>query len=78
MYTIISLCIGRPKTVNFPFVPNGKLMVFRGPKIYAPYGTCDCYYRFLAGMERLLDINIAQSTARLFSRLPKVLMYRDT
>ena len=28
-----SLSIGTPKTVNFPFVPNGKLMVFRCPNI---------------------------------------------
>ena len=23
------ISIGTPKTINFPFVPNGKLMVFR-------------------------------------------------
>ena len=27
------LSIGTPKTINFPFVPNGKLMVFRCPNI---------------------------------------------
>ena len=28
------LHIGTPKTINFPFVPNGKLMVFRCPNTY--------------------------------------------
>ena len=27
------LSIGTPKTINFPFVPNGKLMLFRCPNI---------------------------------------------
>ena len=26
-YTLKCLSIGTPKTINFPFVPNGKLMV---------------------------------------------------
>ena len=29
--TLKCLSIGTPKTINFPFVPNGKLMVFRYP-----------------------------------------------
>ena len=29
------LKIGTPKTINFPFVPNGKLMIFRCPSIQA-------------------------------------------
>ena len=29
--TLKCLSIGTPKTINFPFVPNGKLMVFRVP-----------------------------------------------
>ena len=31
--TLKCLSIGTPKTINFPFVPNGKLMVFRCPNI---------------------------------------------
>ena len=31
------LGIGTPKINNFPFVPNGKLIVFRCPKIKANY-----------------------------------------
>ena len=31
--TLKCLSIGTPKTINFPFVPNGKLTVFKGPKI---------------------------------------------
>ena len=31
------LSIGTPKIINFPFVPNGKLIIFRCPKIWAHY-----------------------------------------
>ena len=31
--TLKRLNIGTPKTINFPFVPNGKLMIFRCPSI---------------------------------------------
>ena len=31
------LSIGTPKTINFPFVPNGKLIVFRCPEMWAHY-----------------------------------------
>ena len=27
--TVMCLNIGPPNTINFPFVPNGKLMIFR-------------------------------------------------
>ena len=36
-YTLKCLSIGTPKIVNFPFVSNGKLMVFRCPNIQAHY-----------------------------------------
>ena len=29
------LSIGTPKIINFPFVPNGKFIIFRCPKIWA-------------------------------------------
>ena len=35
--TVMCLSIGTPKTINFPFVPNGKLIIFRCPKIKAHY-----------------------------------------
>ena len=35
--TIMCLSIGTPKIINFPFVPNGKLIVFRCPKMWAHY-----------------------------------------
>ena len=31
------LSSGTPKIINFPFVPNGKLIIFRCPKIWAHY-----------------------------------------
>ena len=31
--TLKCLSIGTPKTINFPFVPNGKLIDFRCPNI---------------------------------------------
>ena len=33
VYTLKCLSIGTPKTINYPFVSNGKLMVFRCPYI---------------------------------------------
>ena len=35
--TLKCLSIGTPKIFNFPFVSNGKLMVFRCPNIQAHY-----------------------------------------
>ena len=32
-YTVMCLSIGTPEIINFPFVPNGKLIIFRCPKI---------------------------------------------
>ena len=31
--TLMCLSIGTPKIINFPFVPNGKFIIFRCPKI---------------------------------------------
>ena len=35
--TLKCLSIGTLKIINFPFVPNGKFMIFRCPKIKAEY-----------------------------------------
>ena len=35
MHTLKCLNIGTLKTINFPFVPNGKLIIFKCPKIWA-------------------------------------------
>ena len=38
LYTVMCLSIGTPdKKINFPFVPNGKFIIFRCPKIWANY-----------------------------------------
>ena len=37
MITVMCLNVGTPKIFNFPFVPNGKLIIFRSPKIQAYY-----------------------------------------
>ena len=37
MTTLKCLSIGTPKTINFPFVSNGKLMIFRLPNIQTDY-----------------------------------------
>ena len=37
MNTLKCLSIGTPNLINFPFVSNGKLMVFRYPNIQAHY-----------------------------------------
>ena len=33
MNTVMYLNIGTPKIIDFPFVPNGKFIIFRCPKI---------------------------------------------
>ena len=36
-HTLKCLSIGTPKIINFPFVSNGKLMIFRCPNIQTDY-----------------------------------------
>ena len=36
-YTVMCLSIGTPKIINFPFVPHGKLFIFRCPKLWTHY-----------------------------------------
>ena len=36
-HTLKCLSIGTPKIINFPFVPNEKLMIFRCPNIQTDY-----------------------------------------
>ena len=40
------LSIGTPKTINFPFVSSGKLMIFRCPNIQAHYNEAVIYLNF--------------------------------
>ena len=44
--TLKCLSIGTHKTINFPFVPNGKLMVFKCPNIQAHYNETVIYLNF--------------------------------
>ena len=44
--TLKCLSIGTPKTINFPFVSNGKLMLFRCPNIQAHYNEAMIYLNF--------------------------------
>ena len=44
--TLKCLSIGTPKTINFPFASNGKLMVFRCPNIQAHYNGAVIYLIF--------------------------------
>ena len=44
--TLKCLSIGPPKTINYPFVSNGKLMVFRCPYIQAHYNEAVIYLKF--------------------------------
>ena len=43
LYTLKCLSIGTPKIINFPFVSNGKLMIFRCPNIQAHYNEAVIY-----------------------------------
>ena len=44
--TLKCLSIGTPKTINFPFVSNGKLIVFRRLNIQAHYNEAVIYLNF--------------------------------
>ena len=44
--TLKCLSIGTPKTINFPFVANGKLMVFRCTNIQVHYNEAVIYLNF--------------------------------
>ena len=46
LHTLKCLSIGTSKTINFPFVPNGKLMVFRCSNIPAHYNEAVIYLNF--------------------------------
>ena len=37
------LSIGTPKTINFPFVPNVRFIIFRCPKLWAHYMLVGCF-----------------------------------
>ena len=66
--TLKCLSIGTPKTINFPFVSNGKLMIFRCPNIPAHYNEAVIYLNFgtpknnefsiLEQMENLLFLGV--------------------
>ena len=43
IHTLKCLRIGTPKAINFPFVSNGKLMVFRCPNSQAHYNEAVIY-----------------------------------
>ena len=66
-YTLKCLSIGTHKNIDFPFVPNGKLMFFRYPSIYADYslavicrkfGTPKIIYFPFGTMEHLLVLGV--------------------
>ena len=65
--TLQCLSIGSPKTIHFPFVSNGKLMVFMCPNIQAHYNEAVNYLKFgtpeimnfpLEQMENLLVLGV--------------------
>ena len=41
--TVMCLSIGTPTTINFPFVANVKLIIFRCPKIWVHYSLIIMY-----------------------------------
>ena len=45
-YTLKCLSIGTPKTINFPFVSDEKLMIFRCSNIQAHYNAAVIYLNF--------------------------------
>ena len=45
-HTLKCLSIGTPKTINFPFVLNEKLMIFRCSNVQAYYNEAVIYLNF--------------------------------
>ena len=84
-YTLKCLSIGTPKTINFPFVSNEKLMIFRCSNIQAHYLKMVNFPFGTNGKFIILDVPIlkhirvlscAQSTAEscFFTKISLVLM----
>ena len=46
LYTLKCFSIGTPKIINFPFVSNGKFMVFTCPNIHSHYNEAVLYLNF--------------------------------
>ena len=44
--TLKCVSIGTPKTINFPFVPNGKFMGFKCPNIQAHHNCAVIFLKF--------------------------------
>ena len=56
--TLKCLSIGTPKTINFPIVSNGKLMIFRCPNIQAHYNEAVIYLPVNSGTPKNNEFSI--------------------
>ena len=68
MTTLKCLSIGTPKTVNFPFVSNGKLMVFRCPNIQVHYNEAVVYQIF--GTSKIMNFSFGTNGKYIIFRCP--------
>ena len=66
--TLKCLSIGTPKTINFPFVSNGKLMLFRCPNIQAQYNEAVNYLNF--GTPEIMNFPFAPNGKFIIFRCP--------
>ena len=64
VYTLKCLILGHLKIINFPFVPNGKFIIIRAPKILAHYSL----------IIMCLNIGIPNNHNFLFGRNGKVVV----
>ena len=62
------LSIGTPKTINFPFVSNGKLMFFRCPNIQAHYNAAVIYLNF--GTPKIMNFPFGTNGKFIIFRCP--------
>ena len=62
------LKIGTPKAINFPFVPNGKLMFFRCPSIQAHCNEAVIYLNF--GTPKIMNFPFGTNGKFIIFRCP--------
>ena len=67
-YTLKCLNIGTPKTINFPFVSNGKLMVFMCPNIQAHHNEVVIYLNF--GTPKIMNFPFGTNGKFIIFRCP--------
>ena len=68
--TLKCLSIGTPKIINFPFVSNGKLMIFRCPNIQTDYNKAVLCLNF--GTPEIMNFPFGTNGKFIIFRCPNI------